>query len=205
MIRAALLVALLPTLAGAEDKPEPTVVQAGEANLESTAQRKGLVFTVAAGGGVTLGFGVNDSTGTGGAAVLRLAHVATPRSLVILEIAGSGLLHQVKMGDETTTYVNQVTNFLVGVQGYANQALWFRLAGGLGRYKGDEVLLESKPGTPQRRGDIRLAGPAISFGAGVEFIRLNRVRIGAELMATGMINREGLLSSGGFMVGLSID
>jgi hypothetical protein len=197
---AALLVMLAPAVALAEDKPEPTVVQAGEANLESTAQRQGLVFTLAAGGGVTLGFGVNDSTGTGGSAVIRLAHVATPHSLVILEIAGGGLLHQVKMGDETTTYVNQVTNFLVGAQAYVNQALWFRLAGGLGRYKGDEVLL-----TPQRRGDIKLAGPAISVGAGVDFVRLKRVRIGAELMATGMINREGLLSSGGFMVGVSID
>jgi hypothetical protein len=202
---AALLVVLAPAVALAEDKPEPTVVQAGEANLESTAQRQGLVFTLAAGGGVTLGFGVNDSTGTGGSAVIRLAHVATPHSLVILEIAGGGLLHQVKMGDETTTYVNQVSNFLVGAQAYVNQALWFRLAGGLGRYKGDEVLLESKPGTPQRRGDIKLAGPAISVGAGVDFVRLKRVRIGAELMATGMINREGLLSSGGFMVGVSID
>jgi hypothetical protein len=204
-VRLALLVALWPAIAAADDEPEPTVVQAGEANLESTAERQGLVFTLAAGGGVTLGFGVNDSTGTGGTAVIRLAHVATPRSLVVLEIAGSGLLHQVKMGDETTTYVNQVTNFLVGVQAYANKALWFRAAGGLGRYKGDEVLLESKPGTPQRRGDIKLAGPAISFGAGVDFVRLKRVRIGAELMVTGMINREGLLSSGGFMVGLSID
>ena len=205
MKHAALFVMLAPAVALAEDKPEPTVVQAGEANLESTAQRQGLVFTLAAGGGVTLGFGVNDSTGTGGSAVIRLAHVATPHSLVILEIAGGGLLHQVKMGEETTTYVNQVSNFLVGAQAYVNQALWFRLAGGLGRYKGDEVLLESKPRTPQRRGDIKLAGPAISVGAGVDFVRLKRVRIGAELMATGMINREGLLSSGGFMVGVSID
>jgi len=191
-----------------EPKPDPAV-QAGEANLESTAQRKGLVFTFGVGGGITLGFGVNDSTGTGGAAVLRLAHVATPRALVTLEIAGSGLLHQVQEGmapnDVTKTYVNQVTNFLVGGQFYANPALWFRIAGGFGRYLGDEVLLESRPGTPQRRGDLKLAGPAGSVGAGVDFVRLKRVRLGAEIMATGMINREGLLSSGGFMFAISVD
>lgn len=211
LVRRALLTMSIATssLAAAEDKPDPAAVQAGEANLESTAQRKGLMLTLAAGGGVTLGFGVNDSTGTGGAAVLRLAHVATPRSLVTLEIAGSGLLHQVQegMGPDamTETYVNQVTNFLVGTQFYANPALWFRIAGGFGRYLGDEVLLEARPGTPQRRGDIRLAGPAVSVGAGIDFVRLKRVRIGAELMATGMINREGLLSSGGFLVGITVD
>src|SRR5512139_310917 len=113
-LAAALLVVTAST-AAADDKPDPAAVQAGEANLESNAPRKGLVFTFAVGGGITLGFGVNDSTGTGGAGILRLAHVATPRSLVTLEIVGSALLHQVQegMGDtaETTTYVNQVTNF----------------------------------------------------------------------------------------------
>jgi hypothetical protein len=185
-----------------EPKPDPAAVHAAEANLESTAIRKGLVFTFAAGGGITLGFGVRDSTGTGGAAVLRLAHVATPRSLVTLEIVGSGLLHQVKEGDETKTYVNQVTNFLVGTQLYVNPALWFRIAGGFGRYKGDHVLLHPPPSA---RGTQRLAGPALSFGAGVDFVRLKRVRLGAELLGTGMINREGLLSSGGFLVGLTVD
>ena len=193
----------------AEDKPDPAAVQAGEANLESTATRQGFVFTFAVGGAVTLGFGVNDSTGTGGAGVIRLAHVATPRTLVVLEITGSGLLHQVQEGmgsdAETKTYVNQVTNFLVGAQIYANPALWFRIAGGIGRYFGDEVLLASAPGTPQRRGDIKLAGPVGSVGAGIDFVRLKRVRIGAELLGTGMINREGVLSSGGFLIGLSID
>ena len=207
MIRAVLLVMMLPVLAAAEEAkpeaeppPDPAAVRAGEANLESNAPRQGLVFTFAFGGGVTLGFGVNDSTGTGGSAVIRLAHVATPRSLVTLEIAGSGLLHQVKAGSETSTYVNQVSNFLVGFQGYANPALWFRLAGGLGRYHGEQVLLNA-----MKRGDINLAGPALSAGAGVDFVRLKRVRIGFEIMGTGMINREGVLASGGFMLGISID
>ena len=106
---------------------------------------------------------------------------------------------------ETKTYVNQVTNFLVGAQVYVNPALWIRVAGGFGRYFGDHVTLESKPGVPRRVGDIRLAGPAMSFGAGVDFVRLKRFRLGAELVGTGMLNREGLLSSGGFLIAFTID
>ena len=210
MTRAAVIVMLVmaaPALA--DDKPDPAAVNAGEANLESTAQRQGIAVTLGVGGGVTLGFGVNDSTGTGGAGVLRIAHVATPRSLVTLELVAGGLLHQVQEGmgpdAETKTYVNQVSNFLVGGQFYANPALWFRIAGGFGRYFGDHVTLEAKPGQPRRVGDIHLAGPAFSGGAGVDFVRLKRVRIGAEIVMTGMINREGLLSSGGFLVGVTVD
>jgi hypothetical protein len=202
------LFAAVPAFAE-EPRPDPAAAQAGEANLESQAARKGIAVTLAAGGGVTLGFGVRDSTGTGGAGVLRLAHVATPRTSVLLEFVGSGLLHQVQEGmgpdAETKTYVNQVTNFMLGAQIYANPALWFRVAAGFGRYFGDNVTLESEPGQPRRIGDIRLAGPAFSGGAGVDFVRLKRVRIGAELLATGMLNREGLLSSGGFLVGITVD
>lgn len=201
----ALVAGSVSTAAAEDEKPDPTAAAAGEANLESIAPRQGLVFTFAAGGGVTLGFGVNDSTGTGGSAILRLAHVAGPRSLVTLEIAGSGLLHQVQEGMETKTYVNQVTNVLVGGQFYANPALWFRLAGGFGRYFGDNVTLEAPPNQPRKIGDLRLAGPAVSVGAGIDFVRLKRVRLGVELDATGMINREGLLSSGGFLFALSVD
>jgi hypothetical protein len=188
-----------------EVKPDPSAVQAGEANLESTAARQGYVFTFAVGGSLTLGFGVNDSTGTGGGGVIRLAHVATPRTLITLEVVGSALFHQVKAGDMTTTYTNQNTTFLLGAQVYANPALWFRFAGGFGRYFGDEVLLETDPGQPTRRGDIRLAGPAGSVGAGVDLLRLKRFRMGFELIGTGMVNREGVLTSGGFLIGFTVD
>ena len=199
-MRVALLVMAVAAPAWAEPKPDPAAVQVGEANLESIASRTGYVFTFAVGGAVTLGFGINDSTGTGGAGTLRLAHVATPRTLVMVEIVGSALFHQVKMGTETVTYTNQVTNFLVGAQVYANAALWFRIAGGFGRYLGDNVVLESG-----LRGDLRLAGPAVSSGAGVDIVRLKRFRLSAEIQGTGMLNREGMLSSGGFLIGLTVD
>ena len=140
-LAAALLVAVAG-VASADDvpptkPPDPSAVQAGEANLESNAARQGLVFTFAPGGAITLGFGVNDSTGTGGGASLRIAHVATPRALVTLEIVGSALFHQVTMGmgdaAVTDTFTNQFTSFLVGVQAYANPALFVRFSAEIGR------------------------------------------------------------------------
>lgn len=202
-MRAFLVALLVASPAAADDKPDPAI---GEPNLESISERQGFAFTFAVGGAATIGVGINDSTGTGGSAVFRLTRVATPRALVMLEITGSGLLHQVDMGSEgTKTYVNQLTHFLVGGQIYVNPALWFRIAAGFSRYFGDHVTIEQEPMQPRVVGDTRLAGPAGSVGAGVDFVRLKRVRIGAELMLTGTATRDGLLSSGGFLFGLTVD
>jgi len=204
--RALALVVLTTSPVWAEDpKPDPAV---GEPNLESQAYRKDYVFTLAIGAALTLGFGVNDSTGTGGAGTLRLAHVATPRSLILLEIVGNALFHSVNeggMGGKSTLYTNQLTYFMLGAQAYANPALWFRISGGFGRYLGDNVLLESEPGQPMERGDLRLAGPALGVGAGVDVFRFKRFRISAELQGNGMVTREGLLTSGGFLIGFTFD
>lgn len=195
--------------ADADVAPDPAAVEAGEANLASEERRAGLVVTFAFGPGMTLGLGVNDSTGTGGAGTLRLAHVATRRSLVCVELIGSALFHTVRMGtgpDATSTrYTNQVSSLLVGTQYYVNQALWLRLAGGLGRYFGDDVLLEAPAGQPMRRGDVRYAGPAASVGAGLDLLRWKRLHAGLEIFSTGIVTRDGLLSSNGFLLAFSID
>ncbi len=190
-------------------KPDPAATRAGEANLESTTARSGIVVTLAVGGALTLGFGINDSTGSGGAGTFRIARVATPDTLITLEILGSALFHQVRSGmgvdAETTTYTNQVSSFLVGAQHYVNAGLWLRLGLGFGRYLGDEVLLDAPPGEPMQRGDVRRAGPAGSVGAGLDVLRLKRFRLSAEICSTGMLTRDGLLSSSGFLIGFSVD
>lgn len=190
-------------------KPDPAAVRAGEANLESTTARSGIVVTLAFGGALTLGFGINDSTGSGGAGTFRIARVATPDTLITLELLGSALFHQVRSGmgadAETTTYTNQVSSFLVGAQHYVNAGLWLRIGLGFGSYVGDEVLLDARAGEPMQRGDIRLAGPAGSVGAGLDVLRLKRFRVSAEICSTGMLTRDGLLSSGGFLIGFSVD
>ncbi|MDQ3366520.1 MAG: hypothetical protein M3680_13925 [Myxococcota bacterium] len=190
----------------ADPVPDPAVAEAGDANLETKAVRSGIVVTLGIGGAVTLGFGVNDSTGSGGAGILRVARVASPRSLIALELVGSALFHQVKMGDVSTTFTNQVSSLLVGGQYYVNPALWLRVALGFGRYFGDDVLREpARDGEPPTRGDVRLAGPAGSAGAGLDLIRYKRFRVGVEICSTAIATRDGLLSSSGFLLGFSVD
>jgi hypothetical protein len=87
--------AVFAGLAHADDKPvkeptpDPAAQLAGEeANLESTARRKGFTFGISIGPSVTIGGG----TGTGGAVSLKLGQVAGPRTVISFELNGSGQL-----------------------------------------------------------------------------------------------------------------
>ncbi len=177
--------------------PDPAAVAAADANLESTARHQGLSFTAALGGGLTLGIGIDDSVGRGGAGSFRLGIAATPKTVITLELAVVALFHAVKTTGETTTRTNKDTNFMLGAQYFVNAALWVRGAVGLGVYRAEAVGASAD--------DVRLIGPAGVFGVGLDFVRWRRAAIGLELMSIGMLNREGLLSSNGFMLNLSID
>lgn len=180
-----------------DPKPDPAAVDAADANLESTARRQGLSLTFAVGGGVTLGFGIDNAVGRGGSGSFRLGKVANSRAVVTLEVAGVALFHAVK----TTTgkselHTNQDSNVLVGMQYYVNPSLWVRGAVGIGGYKTSELSPAD---------EVRLLGPAGAIGAGVDLVRWRRAAIGLEFMTISMINRDGILSSSGFMLDLSVD
>jgi hypothetical protein len=180
-----------------EPAPDPAVAEAGDANLESIAPRKDFIVTAAIGGALSIGIHMDNATARGGAVTLRLAHVANARAVFATEIVASALFFSVS----GHLYQTNVTNFLVAAQYYINQALWLRGAIGLGRYGGDQL----------RMGDFilherfRYAGPAGSAGAGIDIIRLKRLRAGVEFTSTAMVNRDGVLSSNGLLFGLSID
>ncbi|HWO20412.1 MAG TPA: hypothetical protein VNO30_16700 [Kofleriaceae bacterium] len=181
--------------------PDPSAVEAADdANLESTALRRGLIVTLGIGGALSIGLGMENATGTGGAGTLRVAHVANARAVFAAEIVGSALFFKIK-ALEDRLYRTDVQNFLLSGQYYVNPALWLRAGLGLGRYHGDEVRME----TIVVRERLRLIGPAGSVGAGVDLIRLKRFRASLEICSTAMINREGILSSNGFLFGFSID
>jgi len=186
-----------PAPAAPEPPPDPAVVEAGDANLESIAPRQGFMFTFALGGALSLGFGMDNATARGGAFTARLAHVANARTVLAVEIVGAGLFFSVS----GNLYRTDVTNFLVSGQYYMNPALWLRFGGGLGRYTGEELRM----GDFILRERFRYAGPAGSAGAGVDIIRLKRLRASFELCTTAMINRDGVLSSSGILFGLTID
>jgi hypothetical protein len=180
-----------------EPTPDPAAVDAGEANLESQAARKDFVVTLGLGGAISIGLGMEDATGQGGAGMLRLAHVANARVMFAIEFVGNALLSNVAR----TLYRTDVQSFLLSGQYYINTALWLRAGLGFGRFAGDKL---EKEGLIFRE-RFRLAGPTGAVGAGIDLARYGRLRASIEFGSTAMINRDGILSSNGVLLGLSFD
>ncbi|HSK03145.1 MAG TPA: hypothetical protein VK932_17960 [Kofleriaceae bacterium] len=195
---------LAPAPARAEDRagaapappPDPAAVEAGEANLEPI-ERRGIVFTVALGGGLSIGLGMDNATGQGGAGTLRVGHVANARTVVAAEFIGSALF----FGVSGELYRTDVQNLVISGQRYISPALWVRAGVGFGRYAGNELRM----GDAIFRERFRLAGPVGSAGAGVDVLRFRRVRASLEVCSTAMFNREGVMASNAFLLGLSFD
>lgn len=199
---AAALLAPAPARAGdrtdpaPDPPPDPAVVEAGEANLEPI-ERRGVVFTVALGGGLSVGLGMDNATGQGGAGTLRLGHLANARTIVAVELLAGALI----FGVNGELYRTDVQHLLISGQRYISPALWVRAGVGLGRYAGNELRM----GDAIFRERFRLAGPAGSAGAGVDVLRFRRVRGSLEVCSTVMINGEGVMASNAFLLGLSFD
>ena len=205
--RAAGLAALVAAAATAHADPpaapaDLAAVEAGDANLESTAHRHGVTFAFSLGGGVLLGFGIKDSVGRGGAGSFRLGHVATPRTVISLEVAVTAALHRPA---STTTMpgaleTNTNAELLLGAQYYVNPSLWVRGAGGLGVYQGRRVVVSTVD-----LGDVTLIGGAVLFGAGVDLARFKWAVLGVEFSTSAMINSDGVLVSAGAGLGFTFD
>jgi hypothetical protein len=189
-----------------ESPPDPSATTAAEANLESTARRRGFNLTLAGGGGLTVGFGVEDAVGNGGSGTLRIGRVATPRTQLTLELSGVVLLHTVEKPNGTSGKArNEDSNLLAGFQFYVNRSLWIRGAFGIGGYTARQVPVGRDAMGNIVFGEVTLAGPAGAVGAGIDILRFRRFSVGLEAMSIGMINREGILSSNGFMVDITIE
>jgi hypothetical protein len=193
---AALLVLAMTRAARADAPPDPAAVEAGDANLQSTAARRGIVVAASIGGGATVGFGIEDSVGRGGALSLRLGHVATPRTVITFEFEATATLHR-PMNSAVQT--NTDANLLVGGQYYANPSLWLRLAGGIGNYQGHQVARGGK------LGDVTLTGPVMLIGGGVDLARFKWAVLGIEAASTAMVNRDGVLIVTAASLGLQFD
>jgi hypothetical protein len=128
--RHALLLCALVTTAHADPDPA-TEESAGEANLESNAPRQGMTFAVAIGAGITMG----DGVGRGPALSFRIGHVATPSSILTLEITGGSLLHEETstMGNGPILH-NDFLGLMAGGQHYVSGSFWARGATGLATY-----------------------------------------------------------------------
>ncbi len=174
----------------ADSKPDPLAEdKAKEANLESIAPREGVTIAATVGPGVLI---QNHTVGTTGDLDLRLGHVATPNTIVTLELLGSGYPHTIAMNSKT--YVDSSANFMLGAQRYSGPSLWFRAAGGLTWH-----TLNEGPAVPT----VTHYGAAGAVGAGVDLIRRHFWVLGVEFHGIGAIESGGLLVSGGLALGLS--
>jgi len=189
-----------PMFAPTSEPPDPAVAEAGDANLESTANRTGLVFSGSVGGGMILGLGIGDSAGRGGAISLRLGHVATPHTVIAFGLDVTFALHKPNNEGVTT---NSDTNLLAGAQYYVNPSLWLRFAGGVGVYQGRRVLVEASP--MQRVDDLTLIGPAALAGIGLDIARFKWAVLGIEAATFAMINSQGVLLASHLNLGMAFD
>ena len=175
----------------AEPPPDPAATRAGDANLEPIAHRRGFTVGMIVAPELTIGNG-DVGSNTGGIVALRLGQVATPSSVVYLELAGAGQLHKVGERLEQNTH----TGFFVGAQYWAG-SLWVRGGVGLGVYRGNDV--------PMAGHDIRHVGPSSSVTVGVDLVRMKSAVLDLEVFTMGMLHRDGIIATNGLGLGLSLD
>lgn len=192
MIAVALVVALVG-VADADD--EPAVAHVGEANLESKEVRQGVQLTGAIGGGLALGFSMEDTTGTGGVISLRLGEPMTPQWVLTIELAGGGQLHRTAEMNPRTVIDND-TNLLFGAQFYPSDSFFVRGGFGLGTYLQNTAARDLA--------DHKYVGPAFVLGAGLELVKLKHFIFDFEVFSISMPNRAGLLATTAACLGLTI-
>jgi hypothetical protein len=191
-VRALAIVVALAGVAHADDDLDPAVEPVSEANLETKTPRDGITMAAAFGPSFGVGFGISGSTGTGAALSLRLGHVMTPSSVLLLELVGASQLHQV--ATDSATLHNDDLRLLVGAQWYPRTTLWIRGGTGYGSYH--EVFGGDK-------GDRTLRGLAGLFGFGLDIFRRHYLVLGFEFFISGTITKDGVMSSNAALFGVS--
>lgn len=182
---------------GAAD--EPALDRVGEANLETTASRKTLMATLAAGGSITFGVGIDDVGGNGGAGSLRLGRVATPRALATLEISGTATLH--RPAKDAPLATNNASGVLAGLQYFVGPSLWVRGGVGVGTYRAEQSDLD---GTGTVIAHRVAYGAGFLGGAGVELARFRHVSLGLETFVLSLVTRDGDITTGAFLLDVSV-
>ena len=173
-------------------KPDEVAdIESREANLESEDPRSGLTFSFAFSPmGVTLGGGV----GRGPAVSIRLGHVATRRTVITFEFAGTSALH--KAATEAPTLTDNHFGLFAGAQSYRTKYLWVRGAGGF-MFLVKDVMSD---GTGGSKGPTGLAG---LVGAGADVYRHGYFVMALEATGIASLSRDGGLLQIGAMLSFS--
>jgi hypothetical protein len=172
--------------AGPASTVDPVAIStADDANLVSSAPRRGVTASLFVGASLTLGLHVRNAIGEGGAFGLRLGHAATRRTVLTFEVL-SGVYKTSVAGIEKN---DQSVGVMAGAQVWVLDSLWFRGAGGVG------TLQRNSPGDSPR-----VSGLSFLAGAGVEALRVHWFTLQVE----GFVDM--LIAGGGavFVPGLGV-
>ncbi|MGE0870753.1 MAG: hypothetical protein AB7P03_19460 [Kofleriaceae bacterium] len=183
---------------------DPAAARSKDANLESLENRRGVTFSLAVGPSFTLvrrsipnQSDVEGNVENGGALSLKLGHVATPRTVITVELRGSTHFHRIGMSKLERNITSMV---LAGAQYWVAPSLWLGAGIGAGLYQGHSVEI-----APSVLGDITLPGPAGGVGLGVNLVRWRSVVLALDAYSSLMVHRKGLLSTTGIALGLAFD
>ncbi len=163
--------------------------ESAEANLESKAPRSGLVVSFSLGAGLLLGGDIG--VGRGGAASLRIGHVATRSTVITFEVSGSGALHKRAITDSVVTDTN--AGLFAGALRYTSRSTWVRAAGGLD-------VFTANVGTADQRARAGIGG---LVGGGLDLVRWGTLVLGLEVFGMSSITGDGFKVNTGFCLGLS--
>ena len=180
------------------DEPEPirpdarAVSAAREANFEPESVREGLAVGVAFGPNIQLGFGIRESSGTGGSFAVRFGTVASPRWVWLLEIASTAYLQKDEDGEDRT---NQSTLFTLGGQVYVKDAFWLRGGGGLAHF--------TRRTETMGRATTSFWGAGVIGAGGLDLFRRRSLAISLEVLTTLARYRDGTVAGGTMQLGFS--
>lgn len=197
----ALLTALRPVAAHADDKPDEIVPdkravrQAREANLEPERLREGFAIGVSIGPTMQIAFGqaLKEASGTGGSFDVRIGTSASERLQWFLDFMLAGTPRE---GDTGKNKLNQSAGLVVGMQVFPLEALWLR--GGVGVAS---VLLRSET-MIEMEANSR-TGLAVVAGGGIDFLRRGRFALSGQLTFLTGIYRGGAATAAVTGIGLT--
>lgn len=184
--------------AGPSEPPPPTIrpdrralAQAREANFEPVSVREGFGVAASLGPAMQLGFGISESSGTGGGFGLRVGTVASPRWIWLLDFAATFYRRE---DDTGKARVNQSATFTVGGQYYLRDAVWARAGVGLATFTRRTENLAA---------DTTFRGVGVSAAVGLDLYRTAGLAWSIEAASVSARYRDGSVVGGGFQLGLS--
>jgi hypothetical protein len=176
-----------PVAAHADDRAR---TQAAEANLEPTRLREGFAIGIAIGGGMQVGFGIEEASGTPGAGSLRIGTSASDRLAWFIDLIQAGTPRR---GDDGGAELNRTNVLGAGAQIFALPTLWIRGGAGLGHLK---LNSESNMGG--------YYGLGMYGGGGVDFLRRGRFALSGEVEFISGLYKDGLVSAVVFQLGATL-